>query len=93
MADPPSGRVAFLFTDLEGSTAYWERRPESMPAVYQRHDAILRAAILAQSGRVYKIMNRRPPDCELAKIIMPEFIDPSRDCWAYSKWVGIARTW
>ncbi|MEZ4563679.1 MAG: tetratricopeptide repeat protein [Thermomicrobiales bacterium] len=56
MADPPSGRVAFLFTDLEGSTAYWERRPESMPAVYQRHDAILRAAILAQSGRVYKII-------------------------------------
>lgn len=45
------------------------------------------------NGRVYKIMNRRPPDCELAKIIMPEFIDPSRDCWAYSKWVGIARTW
>ncbi len=43
MPSPPSGRVAFLFTDLEGSTAYWERRPESMPAVYERHDAILRA--------------------------------------------------
>lgn len=56
MADPPSGRVAFLFTDLEGSTAYWERRPESMPAVYERHDAILRAAITAQGGVVYKII-------------------------------------
>lgn len=45
------------------------------------------------NGRYYKIMNRRPPDCALAKLIMPEFIDPSRDCWAYSGWVGIARTW
>ena len=56
MADPPSGRVAFLFTDLEGSTAYWERRPESMPAIYERHDAILRAAIAGQGGIVYKII-------------------------------------
>ena len=56
MADPPSGRVAFLFTDLEGSTAYWERRPESMPAVYERHDAILREAIIGQGGVVYKII-------------------------------------
>lgn len=45
------------------------------------------------NGRFYKIMNRRPPDCDLAKLIMPEFIDPSRNCWAYSGWVGIARTW
>jgi predicted ATPase/class 3 adenylate cyclase len=56
MADPPSGRVAFLFTDLEGSTAYWERRPESMPAVYERHDAILRAAITEHGGIVYKVI-------------------------------------
>ncbi len=56
MADPPSGRVAFLFTDLEGSTAYWERRPESMPAVYERHDAILRAAITEHGGLVYKVI-------------------------------------
>ena len=45
------------------------------------------------TGRYYKIMNRRPPDCKLAKIVMPDFIDPTRDCWAYSGWVGIARTW
>lgn len=45
------------------------------------------------NGRFYKIMNRRPPDCELARIIMPDFIDPSRDCWAYAGWVGIARSW
>ncbi len=45
------------------------------------------------NGRFYKIMNRRPPDCELARLIVPTFADPSRDCWAYSAWVGIARTW
>ena len=45
------------------------------------------------NGRFYKIMNRRPPDCELARLIVPEFADPSRDCWAYSAWTGIARTW
>jgi len=25
MADPPRGTVTFLFTDIEGSTALWER--------------------------------------------------------------------
>ncbi len=45
------------------------------------------------NGRFYKIMNRRPPDCELARLVVPGFADPSRDCWAYSAWVGIARTW
>ena len=45
------------------------------------------------NGAVYQIRNRRPPDCELARIILPDFIDPSRDCWAYAGWVGIARSW
>ena len=45
------------------------------------------------NGRFYKIMNRRPPDCKLARLVMPEFVDPSRNCWAYSGWVGIARSW
>ncbi len=56
MNDRPSGPVAFLFTDLEGSTRYWERRPHEMPAVYARHDAILRAAIGRQGGVVYKVI-------------------------------------
>ena len=46
----PSGQVAFLFTDLEGSTRYWEHRPDVMPAVYTRHDAILRAAIAGNAA-------------------------------------------
>ena len=45
------------------------------------------------NGQVYKLMNRRPPDCELAKSILPEFADVSRDCWAYSVYQGYAKTW
>ncbi len=50
------GQVAFLFTDLEGSTRYWERRGEVMPEVYARHDAILRSAIASNGGTVYKVI-------------------------------------
>src|SRR5262245_51572873 len=38
----PSGTVTFLFSDIEGSTALWEKHPTAMPATLARHDAILR---------------------------------------------------
>src|SRR3954452_19560904 len=56
MADLPSGTVTFLFTDIEGSTARWEHRPESMRAALARHDALLRAAIEEHGGHVVKTM-------------------------------------
>src|SRR5215208_6509014 len=56
MHDRPAGQVAFLFTDLEGSTRYWERRGDVMPEVYARHDAILRSAITSNGGLVYKVI-------------------------------------
>ena len=56
MTPLPSGFVAFLFTDLEGSTRFWEQRPDVMPAVYARHDAILREAVAAVDGVVYKVI-------------------------------------
>lgn len=56
MADVPTGNVTFLFTDLEGSTRYWEEFPELMPAVYDRHDAILRQVITDHSGIIYKVV-------------------------------------
>src|SRR5215213_3252413 len=56
MHDRPAGQVAFLFTDLEGSTRYWERRGDVMPEVYARHDAILRSAITSNGGHVYKVI-------------------------------------
>ena len=56
MADRPSGQVAFLFTDLEASTRLWEHRPQEMPHVYTRHDAIMRGAIESRGGVVYKVI-------------------------------------
>src|SRR6266540_2465679 len=50
----PSGTVTFLFTDIEGSTQLWEQHPQMMPAALARHDAILRQAVVAHSGSVFK---------------------------------------
>ncbi len=49
-----SDALAFLFTDIEGSTRLWERFAVAMPAALARHDAILRTAIEAAGGTVVK---------------------------------------
>ncbi len=54
MADQPTGTVSFLFTDLEGSTKLWERFPDAMRVALARHDALLRNAITANSGYIFK---------------------------------------
>jgi predicted ATPase len=54
MADHPSGTVAFLFTDIEGSTGRWESDAEAMRVVVERHFAILREVISAQKGVHFK---------------------------------------
>src|SRR5439155_18430021 len=50
----PTGTVTFLFTDIEGSTKRWEAYPQAMGAVVARHDALLRQAIEANRGYVFK---------------------------------------
>jgi len=45
--------VAFLFTDVEGSTALWEHHAQSMESALARHDAILRPAIKAHDGYLF----------------------------------------
>jgi class 3 adenylate cyclase len=50
----PSGTVTFLFTDIGGSTQLWERQPEAMQAALTHHDALVRAAIEAHGGYVFK---------------------------------------
>jgi class 3 adenylate cyclase len=50
----PSGTVTFLFTDIEGSTQRWERDRAAMQEAVRRHDAILRSAIEANEGFVFK---------------------------------------
>ncbi len=51
---PPSGIVTFLFTDIEGSTALWERKPEAMKRALAQHDEILRAAVAKNHGFTFK---------------------------------------
>ena len=50
----PTGTVTFLFTDIEGSTQRWERHPREMPGALRCHDEIVRAAIVANDGHVFK---------------------------------------
>jgi class 3 adenylate cyclase len=54
MSELPTGTVTFLFTDFEGSTRRWDSYPEAMRADLARHDALLRLAIEANGGAVFK---------------------------------------
>jgi predicted ATPase/class 3 adenylate cyclase len=51
---PPSGVVTFLFTDVEGSTRRWEADAEGMRTVLAAHDEVLRMAIQAHGGWLFK---------------------------------------
>ncbi len=52
----PSGTVTFLFTDIEGSTQWWELHPEWMTHAFTRQESILREAAAAHNGYVYKMI-------------------------------------
>jgi predicted ATPase/class 3 adenylate cyclase len=54
MPDLPRGTVTFLFTDIEGSTALWERDRSAMVAAVNRHMVLLRRAIESNDGVLYK---------------------------------------
>jgi predicted ATPase/class 3 adenylate cyclase len=46
--------LAFLFTDVEGSTRLWERFPDAMRVSLAEHDRILALAVAAARGQVVK---------------------------------------
>ena len=48
-----SGLVAFLLTDIEGSSALWERHPQGMRTALATHDRLLREAVATHAGRVF----------------------------------------
>jgi predicted ATPase/class 3 adenylate cyclase len=50
----PSGVVTFLFTDVEGSTRRWEADADGMRIALAAHDEVLRAAIEAHGGWLFK---------------------------------------
>ncbi|MCD6058031.1 MAG: adenylate/guanylate cyclase protein, partial [Thermomicrobiales bacterium] len=54
MPELPNGTVTFLFTDIEGSTALWERDRGAMREAVDRQLAILRNLISAHHGVLYK---------------------------------------
>jgi predicted ATPase/class 3 adenylate cyclase len=53
-AAAPSGVVTFLFTDIEGSTGRWETDAQAMRAALVVHDKVLRTAIEAHGGWLFK---------------------------------------
>ncbi|MGZ4543406.1 MAG: ATP-binding protein, partial [Mycobacteriaceae bacterium] len=53
-AAAPAGVVTFLFTDVEGSTRRWEADADAMRAALAAHDEVLRAAIEAHGGFLFK---------------------------------------
>ncbi len=53
-AAAPSGVVTFLFTDVEGSTRRWEADADGMRVALAAHDEVLRAAIEAHDGFMFK---------------------------------------
>ena len=72
----PTGTVTFLFTDIEGSTQRWEAHRVEMEDAVGRHDALLRAAVAAHDGSVFKTVGdaccaafARPQDAVAAAVV------------------------
>ncbi|MBI3163892.1 MAG: tetratricopeptide repeat protein [Chloroflexi bacterium] len=55
-AHSPTGIVTFLFTDIEGSTKLAQKHPDAWQELNARHDVILREAIGANDGYVFKVI-------------------------------------
>lgn len=54
--DLPTGTVAFLFTDIEGSTKLAQEHHEVLSALLTRHQEILKQAIEAHHGYLFQIV-------------------------------------
>src|SRR3981081_4740051 len=52
----PAGTVAFLFTDIEGSTRLLEQHPREMGAAMSRHHDLLQHAVEANGGIVFETL-------------------------------------
>jgi len=49
-----SALLTFLFTDIEGSTRRWEADPDEMRVALAAHDDVMREAIQAHEGWLFK---------------------------------------
>jgi class 3 adenylate cyclase len=48
--------VTFLFSDIEGSTQRWARDRAAMQGALRLHDRLMREALAAKGGHVFKTM-------------------------------------
>jgi len=74
-AQAPTGTVTLVFTDIEGSTARWERNPRAMQDALSRHDAIVRGIMGHHRGYIFKTLGdafcvafQRPEDAIAAAL-------------------------
>jgi class 3 adenylate cyclase len=51
--------LAFLFTDVEGSTARWEADAAEARTAMERQEAVIRSVVEAGGGRVFLMPLRR----------------------------------
>lgn len=54
MSDGATGRVTFLFTDIEGSTQRWQDDPEGMGLALAAHDDLIRRVVASRGGSAFK---------------------------------------
>ncbi|GIV98593.1 MAG: hypothetical protein KatS3mg057_3250 [Herpetosiphonaceae bacterium] len=54
LSNLPTRIITFLFTDIEGSTRLWEQHPQEMRVALARHDEIVRQALEAHGGIIFK---------------------------------------
>jgi predicted ATPase/class 3 adenylate cyclase len=54
VAELPTGTLAFLLTDIEGSTRLWERQPAVMREASARHDRIIEDLVAEHGGDVVR---------------------------------------
>jgi class 3 adenylate cyclase len=47
----PTGTITFMLTDIESSTARWDRNPQAMTQALVRHDAVATQLIAENGGR------------------------------------------
>ncbi len=52
----PTGKVTFLFTDIEGSTRLIEQQPDAMSGALVRHQMLLERAIADHGGHVFNVV-------------------------------------
>jgi predicted ATPase/class 3 adenylate cyclase len=55
MLEWPTGTVTFLFTDIEDGTPLAQQYPAAIPSLLDRHNAIVRASVDQNGGRIYQV--------------------------------------